>query len=335
MKSTDSGYQLVQVDKASGLDGLETDLKRFGDYSVFHDRRFYNLFNELESFSASSILVRRKNSVLGFVTFVTVSEFSGLLKYFTSRCIMFAPPLYTDDEVLKILLDEVKSEVPSAALYLKLKGTNSLSARKSLLENQGFKWIPHLNFILDLSDGSEGVWSRISKTRKKQIRRAERRGLTVDMVNSGSFDEHYVLLKKTYDKAGLPLYPIELIQKAIDSFSPTNQILMVEVRLEGQLVAFRLILLYQTKMYDWFAGSSVEHHSYYPNDIAVWKALEWGVNNGYTEFDFGGAGHPDKPYGIREFKRKFGGKEVNYGVFMKVNAPVRNWMLEKYRSLRR
>ena len=38
-------------------------------------------------------------------------------------------------------------------------------------------------------------------------------------------------------------------------------------------------------------------------------------------FDFGGAGRPDERYGVREFKAKFGGQQVNYGRFVCVHHP--------------
>lgn len=34
---------------------------------------------------------------------------------------------------------------------------------------------------------------------------------------------------------------------------------------------------------------------------------------GCTTFDFMGAGKPNKPYGVREFKKRFGGELVEYG----------------------
>ena len=36
---------------------------------------------------------------------------------------------------------------------------------------------------------------------------------------------------------------------------------------------------------------------------------------------FGGAGKPDKPYGVRDYKLKFGGQLVNWGRFEKVHKP--------------
>ena len=39
----------------------------------------------------------------------------------------------------------------------------------------------------------------------------------------------------------------------------------------------------------------------------------------FKSFDFGGAGKPDVPYGVRDHKLKFGGQMVEYGRFEKIN----------------
>lgn len=91
-------------------------------------------------------------------------------------------------------------------------------------------------------------------------------------------------------------------------------------------------------MYDWYAGSDPKHYNLYPNDATVWEALKWGCINGFERFDFGGAGHPDKPYGVRDFKQKFGGELTNYGIFTRINQPVRYKILrisiEIYKNLK-
>jgi lipid II:glycine glycyltransferase (peptidoglycan interpeptide bridge formation enzyme) len=59
----------------------------------------------------------------------------------------------------------------------------------------------------------------------------------------------------------------------------------------------------------------------HPNDLIPWDVFLWGKENGFTRFDFGGAGKPDVPYGVREYKKKFGGKMVSYGRYEKINKP--------------
>jgi hypothetical protein len=52
-----------------------------------------------------------------------------------------------------------------------------------------------------------------------------------------------------------------------------------------------------------------------------WRELVWGEEHGYAICDSGGAGWPDKPYGVRDFKVKFGGELVSFGRYRKVYAP--------------
>ena len=45
--------------------------------------------------------------------------------------------------------------------------------------------------------------------------------------------------------------------------------------------------------------------------------------HGYDIFDFGGAGTPKKSYGVRDYKKKFGGKLVNYGRYEEIRRPLK------------
>lgn len=43
---------------------------------------------------------------------------------------------------------------------------------------------------------------------------------------------------------------------------------------------------------------------------------------GYKTFDYGGAGEPNKPYGVRAFKQQMGGELVNFGRYEKIHRPI-------------
>ena len=75
-------------------------------------------------------------------------------------------------------------------------------------------------------------------------------------------------------------------------------------------------------MYGWYAGSYAKHYKLFPNEILIWETLRWCCLNGYESFDYGGAGNPNKPYGVREFKSQMGGLLVNYGRFEKTHKKV-------------
>lgn len=51
--------------------------------------------------------------------------------------------------------------------------------------------------------------------------------------------------------------------------------------------------------------------------------LQWGIQHDLSVFDFGGAGHPDETYNVRDFKSRFHGRLVNHGRFIKVYSRPR------------
>ena len=54
----------------------------------------------------------------------------------------------------------------------------------------------------------------------------------------------------------------------------------------------------------------------------MWNVILWSKENNYKVFDFGGAGKPKIPYGVRDYKLKFGGELVNYGRYEKEHKKI-------------
>ncbi|NCA85222.1 MAG: peptidoglycan bridge formation glycyltransferase FemA/FemB family protein, partial [Clostridia bacterium] len=57
----------------------------------------------------------------------------------------------------------------------------------------------------------------------------------------------------------------------------------------------------------------------YPSVLATWAAIDYAIKTGYRQFDFMGVGKPNVPYGVRDFKMRFGGTVVNYGRYIRIN----------------
>ena len=54
----------------------------------------------------------------------------------------------------------------------------------------------------------------------------------------------------------------------------------------------------------------------------VQELIEYAKANGLPLFDFMGAGKPDANYGVRDFKKEFGGEVVEHGRFLCVRKPI-------------
>lgn len=92
---------------------------------------------------------------------------------------------------------------------------------------------------------------------------------------------------------------------------------------DGRDIAASVALLYKKTIYGWYRGFDRKYGFCLPNDQMVWRVLQWGAENGYEFFDFGGAGRPNEYYGPRNFKAKFGGRLVNYGRNTYIHSPHR------------
>ena len=60
----------------------------------------------------------------------------------------------------------------------------------------------------------------------------------------------------------------------------------------------------------------------FPSSLATYSGMRYAADNGYPRFDMMGAGKPNETYGVRDFKARFGGKEVEHGRFLHVCKPL-------------
>jgi serine/alanine adding enzyme len=159
------------------------------------------------------------------------------------------------------------------------------------------------------------------------VRISKRRGVVPkELHNRSQIPAYYDLLLQTHRRANFPLADVSLFYAIYDILVPKGMAKMLFACVEDQYVAASLEMPYKDVIYSWYSGYDSAYSKTYPNDILVWYILEWGAKNGYSYFDFGGAGAPDEPYSPREFKAKYGGKLVNYGLNIRTHAPGRLMM---------
>jgi lipid II:glycine glycyltransferase (peptidoglycan interpeptide bridge formation enzyme) len=106
----------------------------------------------------------------------------------------------------------------------------------------------------------------------------------------------------------------------VDLLGPLERIKIFIAYREREPVGTSVMLLYKDVAYEWYWGAKIIK-SLYPAEFLTWHRIEWAKRNGFSLYDFGGAGWPDQPYGVRDFKAKFGGELVDYGRYRKVFCP--------------
>ena len=130
--------------------------------------------------------------------------------------------------------------------------------------------------------------------------------------------EYYIILKRLYKtKVKTPLFP-EAFFHAL-SKHPNGKMLLT--MLNGKVIGGMVCVGLAGKcVYEWFAcGEDGVYPHIYPSSYATYAGIRYAAEHGYPRFDMMGAGKPNESYGVRDFKAKFGGKEVEQGRFLAVN----------------
>lgn len=272
----------------------------------------------------SSSPYRLKALCVGYIT----KEKSALKQFFTRRAIVIGGPLLAEDATdqnVEQLLCTTIAELQSQAIYVETRNFNDYSKWKTIFEQCGFSYQPHLNFHVDTST-MELARSNIGKHRWKYIRLSIRDGATmVENPTLHQVRECYEILKDLYaTKVKTPLFSWKFFEQLY--YTKNAHYLLVE--LEGKIIGGTIcVSLPHKALYEWFVcGNDHYRKGIRPSSVATWYGMQYAATHGYPLFDLMGAGKPDEPYGVRDFKAEFGGKLIEHGRFLCVRKPLLYWI---------
>jgi len=266
--------------------------------------------------------------VLALLLPVQITLRGGLLRRLTTRAVVCGSVLYDPSpagmEALVMLLRAYAQEAGREVLFTELRNLSDMSAVQPVLNDCGFVYEDHLNYMIELKHPPEAIIQSIGPRTRKHIRRGLRRGEIV--VEEAREREQvavcYDLLRQSYQRARIPLAGRSLFEAAFDLLYTKGMVRFTLARVGQVPVAASVELLYKDVIYGWYGGVDRTYGSYTPNEMLMWHILQWGAENGYRVYDFGGAGRTDEEYGVRDFKAKFGGTLVCYGRNTYVHAPA-------------
>jgi predicted N-acyltransferase len=214
--------------------------------------------------------------------------------------------------------------VKGSPLFTELRNLSDLGDVQPILQDNDFVYEGHLNFLVDLQRPVEEIWSSVASNVRTNARKARRMGVVVEEVTSpDKFPVVYAILARVYERIQVPLAPPSLFEAASEILYPQRMIKFFVARVEDTCIGAAIRLLYKDVIYAWYAGAIRDYTSHKANDLLNWHVLEWGAQNGFGCFDFGGAGKPDEEYGPRKFKAKFGGEMVEFGRNTYVHSRLR------------
>jgi lipid II:glycine glycyltransferase (peptidoglycan interpeptide bridge formation enzyme) len=252
----------------------------------------------------------------------------SLKRYFTSRVVILGEPHFSNQVKSKLQKTsdwQFTDKLKNNSIYTELRLLEPVVNKAAIQSVPYTHCIPYLNILVDTTPAAETLYSNLSSTKKRQVQSAVKAGATVRKAESEEEVEiFYQLLQKLYrEKIKKPLLAKEVFLRIYRNKS-LGEIFLVFYN--KRIVGGMLCPVFEKKeMYEWYIAGlddEMKKHKVFPSVLLTWEVIKYASQNGYSRFNFMGAGIKGKYYGVRDFKLQFGGKLVDAPRYIIVHKPM-------------
>ncbi len=155
------------------------------------------------------------------------------------------------------------------------------------------------NPVLDLSRGAETLLKQCNSKRRNSIRFAMKSAVEITQATTREeFESFYQIYEQWCTAKQIFQYPKDVEWEAFQTTQSNRRLFIA--RYEGQIIAGSVFRFFPGGLVEYSRNSSLpEFLRLKPNDLLVWRAVEWACAQGFTHFSMGGN---------HRFLREFGGE---------------------------
>jgi peptidoglycan pentaglycine glycine transferase (the first glycine) len=242
---------------------------------------------------------------------------------------------WEDREAVTALCEAIHQEARRyRAIFLRIEPPllHSPSAH-SLLRSYGFQHVSHTNqprcsMVVDLPEDMDELLMAFPPNTRNNIRRSERKGVTIDIADESHLPTLYHLMRVTGERSDFPIRTPDYYEQEWRTFSQLGQVRLFIARYEDKIIAAQMPFCFGEHAATFHAGSLNGYGNLKAGYLMMWKAMCWAREQGCRTFDLWGI--PDEvgeliargesiPEGKREglwgvyyYKRAFRGRVVYY-----------------------
>lgn len=324
--------------------------------TFFQTEKAYDFYRSQSYLDTFALAVVENNQVTGVAVGYIQSE-KGIKSYFSKRAIIMGGLLLDtgiSNEALSELLQAIKMRT-SKAIYVEIRNHHDYSAFAPVFTQNGFDYQPHLNVKITCDTWQDAL-NRMDTNRRRVLKNldeccncsiVESQDLKVyqfcDLASAKrtidsphhritaspyycyattkeQVRQYYALLRQHYKtKVRKPLFPYAFFESLVTSQTGKLLLLYTADKLIGGMIQVELP---GKVVYDYYACALDEaYKELSPSVLLYGITMQQAINDGVKVFDTMGAGKPDIPYGVRDFKLRFGGTLVQEGRFLLLHRP--------------
>jgi lipid II:glycine glycyltransferase (peptidoglycan interpeptide bridge formation enzyme) len=169
----------------------------------------------------------------------------------------------------------------------------------------------------------EKIWEGYKKNIRRDIRKAQRGGIT---IHSGNSREGINIFYKLYlasmeRNRAMAKYPFRWFEAIYEIMTKKGLGAILIAELDQVAIAGVVLIHSLTSMHYFHNGSQHEFLKFCPNELLVHFSLEKAIEKGNSFFDFMGSGPND--LSLLRFKEKWGGQSRDIYTYVKDYHPFR------------
>ncbi|MFO8128340.1 MAG: peptidoglycan bridge formation glycyltransferase FemA/FemB family protein [Bacteroidales bacterium] len=332
--------------------------KNSPNFNFFQSPAFFRLAGKTRNFTPLLLAAHNaQGKLISSLLVVMIRESSGIRGRLSMRAVVYGGPvLYAEAElkdVLPGLLKKLSQTTGKKAIFTQFRNFMDLHALKPVFRENGFLYRPRLNLLIN-THSREDVWKGMSPSRRRQIKKGlsfKQGGLphadkpwNISMVRHpsggnalkgleiivpghvGQVRTFYGILEKLYRyRVRKPLPDWSFFENFyyLTQESPEWGVILLVIYNEKVIGGILSPITPGRTVYELYVcGLDREYKDQHPSTLATWAAIDHALQKNIPQFDFMGVGIPGKPYGVREFKKRFGGRMVNYGRYVRINNKI-------------
>lgn len=314
--------QKLETEQESEINGF---LYTHPNNTIFQSPAFYTLYLSTKNYTPYYFLLYDSGVLAGLMLAVVITEGNGIISRHISRCVIQGGPIVLNDNIAFIdaLLRTLNTTLGKRTLITQFRNYRKWEQNAvEIFSANGFVFHDHLNLILT-QHSREATLSGLSASRRRQLKKGLESGAILRQAASmHEVRAFYGLLNDLYHRrVKKPLPGLHFFEQFYTQFVLTGKGIIMLVVFENKIIGGIVspITPGHTIYEFYICGLDKEYPKQYPSVLATWAAMEWATEHQIPAFDFMGLGKPDVPYGVRDFKLRFGGEQVNYGRFGRRN----------------
>jgi len=165
----------------------------------------------------------------------------------------------------------------------------SISLPPNLNDPRPFGWSgysvePHYDYIIDLIQGPDQLYSTLSNKKRQDFNRAKRRGMLVEIGGRKEYNMVLNLMDARYKQQSKPITVHKnYLMDIYDAFS--DRMIIVVTKYKDEVVTGSIDLLYRDTIFSWIGNPKpITNISPSANDLVIWESIRYGCEQGFQNY---------------------------------------------------